>query len=210
MELSLQMHFRSLPWRRKSANMTKNMQKINSLVRSGPATSFSLRHLALLWEALIIFYCFTHSQKYDETRTGLLTVSIINYSPMRPNRISYSEGASFCLQGLRPWSFPGLAAALGWPGGDRCVPLPMIPSTGTLGLSHPPQPGHMGMSPLACALRPRGLLDPAVPTVGASLVRWCGCRGRDGAEAGFGAVTGRQWGPPPQHPCTPSPSTRSF
>lgn len=68
-ELSLQMHFRSLPWRRRSANTTKNMQKINSPVRSGPATSFSLRHLALLWEALIIFYCFTHSQKYDETRT---------------------------------------------------------------------------------------------------------------------------------------------
>lgn len=68
-ELSSQMHFRSLPWRRKSANMTKNMHKINSLVRSGLATSFSLRGSALLWEALIIFYCFTHSQKYDETRT---------------------------------------------------------------------------------------------------------------------------------------------
>lgn len=68
-ELSLQIHFRSLPWRRKSANTTKNMHKINSLVRSGLATSFSLRGSALLWEALIIFYCFTQSQKYDETRT---------------------------------------------------------------------------------------------------------------------------------------------
>ena len=97
--------------------MTKNMQKINSLVRSGLATSFSLRRLALLWEALIIFYCFTHSQKYDETRTEcvffcLITVSIMNYSPMRPNHISYSKGASFCLQGLGPRSPPGLVVDL--------------------------------------------------------------------------------------------------
>ena len=116
-ELWLQIHFRSLPWRRKSANVTKNMQKINSLVSSGLATSFSLRRLALLWEALIVFYCFTHSQKYDETRTEcvffcLITVSTINYSPMRLNRMSYSKGASFCLQGLRPRSLPGLLVDL--------------------------------------------------------------------------------------------------
>lgn len=116
--VSLQMHIKSLPWRRKRANTTKNMQKINSLVRSGLATSFSFRHLALLWEALIIFYCFTHSQKYDETRTEcvfffcLLTVSTMNYSPTRLNCISYSKGASFCLQGLRPQTLPGLAMDL--------------------------------------------------------------------------------------------------
>lgn len=40
----------------------KNMQKTDCLVRSGPATSFSPRHLALLWEALIIFYCFIHTK----------------------------------------------------------------------------------------------------------------------------------------------------
>lgn len=95
---------RALPWRRRGrASTTENMQ-ICSLVRSGLATSFSLRHLALLWEALIIFCCFTHSQKYDETRTEcvfsfrFITVSIINYSAMRLNHISYFKGASFCLQ----------------------------------------------------------------------------------------------------------------
>lgn len=133
-ELSLQMHFRSLPWRGKSANMTKNMHKINSLVRSGLATSFSLRGSTLLWEALIIFYWFTHSQKYDETGAEcffcLITVSIINYSPMSEfNHISYSKGDSFRLQGL------GTQSLLGW--------------WWISGLSHPPLPEHMGTSLLA-------------------------------------------------------------
>lgn len=173
-ELSFQIHFRSLPWRRSGANKTKNMQKINSLVRSGLATSFSLRRLALLWEALIIFCCFTHSQKYDETRTEcgyffcLITVSSINYSPMRLNCISYSKGASFCLQRIRPQ---------------------------TSGLSCPPQPKHMGISVLGFTLQPHSPLDPSVPMLGANPIRWCGWWGRHRAEAGFGAVSGRQWDP---------------
>ena len=107
--------------------MTENMQ-ICSLVRSGLATSFSLRHLALLWEALIIFCCFTHSQKYDETRTEcvfsfrFITVSIINYSGVRLNRISYFKGASFCLQ-TPTW---GRAGPCWWPGGGWCVPSPCL------------------------------------------------------------------------------------
>lgn len=118
--------------------MTENMQ-ICSLVRSGLATSFSLRHLALLWEALIIFCCFTHSQKYDETRTEcvfsfrFITVSIINYSGVRLNRISYFKGASFCLQ--TPDLRQGRALLVAWrwlvcpqPLSGAGMALPAIPT----------------------------------------------------------------------------------
>lgn len=113
---------RVLPWRRKErASMTENMQ-ICSLVRSSPASSFSLRHLALLWEALIIFCRFTHSQKYDETRTEcvffffprFITVSIKNYSAVRLSHISYSKGASFCLWTPNPGQGRALLVAWRW------------------------------------------------------------------------------------------------
>lgn len=60
----------------------------------------------------------------------LITVSIINYSPMSEfNHISYSKGASFHLQGF------GTQSLLGW--------------WWISGLSHPPVPEHMGTSLLA-------------------------------------------------------------
>lgn len=183
---TLQIQVRSLPRRRKSANTTKNMQKINSLVRSGLATSFSLRHLALLWEAFIIFYCFTHSQKYDETRTEC--VFFLSSYSKRHKLFTHETQPHFLLKrsfllSSGAWK---LRASLGW--------------WWTSGLSHPPQPKHMGISLMALTWCPHSPLDPTVPKVGANFIRWRGWWGRDGAEVGFGAVPSRQWGPPPQHP----------
>lgn len=193
--MSLQMHIKSLPWRRKRANTTKNMQKINSLVRSGLATSFSFRHLALLWEALIIFYCFTHSQKYDETRTECGFFFLSSYSKhhelfTHETQLHFLLKRSFLLSSGSQTSDPPWA-------GNGPQGFSTHHSTNTWGHHH--------------------WLSPSIPTVPWTqpCPRWdqtsLGGVGV-GAEMGHKRVLGQfpAVGSPSWHPCTPSPSSGSF
>lgn len=133
---------RVLPWRRKErASMTENMQ-ICSLVRSSPASSFSLRHLALLWEALIIFCRFTHSQKYDETRTEC----VFFFSPFHYSKhqklFSRETQPHFLLQRSFLLSLDAEPGAGQGPAGGLEVagvsPAPVWHRDGTAGRTHCP------------------------------------------------------------------------
>lgn len=140
--------------------MTENMQKINSLVRSGLATSFSLRHLALLWEALIIFYCFTHSQKYDETRTEC--GFFLSYYSKHHKLFTHETQPHFLLKRSFLLS-PDIGTSdleqrpTRWPSGGCHIHSP-LPGTGNI---------SAGFS--RC---PQDALGPAVPTVGTHLRTW--------------------------------------